>query len=459
MGSLPPPPPYTLHDPNPSLPGSTSSTLISNTVPVEIEDSIEIDEPLYISGAAYFLMRPSNRPIPNSVLCYRLTLPRGANSDSIKFPQPERKMLERDVDRQDWSTFMNHLLPVYDVTEGSSLLNHSVPGIQRTSRAHNGGLTNNAQPPNSSTLSNLDAVVTEWNHGFFAPRGLKIMLETQHDREPSEEGSHCSSHPRCESRWETVPFNGQENRPANRADRKAKTERGLVLYEAVIKGDKALARQLLDIGADPNAKPMCAVPALTQAVSGGDIEMLQILLDAGANLEAAAPAGPTALYKAVSKEDTALVRLLLERGAKPNAKPPGGEPALCRAASREQYDIVQLLLNFGGDVNATPPAGATAFFKAAEKDDLDLMRLLLQYKADVDKRAPGGATALHRAAARGSIEVVRLLLEHGANIEAKPPGGKPALYHAVTRSDHNLVQLLLHHGASVDAKSLEVNRH
>lgn len=416
-----PPPPYAIDDPS-SLPRASQFIRDAEKDSTYHQGLRRTPHQLYISGAAYFAMRP---PIPVKhvgIMHYYMVFWSGAALDEIPFPQPVRNMRERDVDSQDWAAFVNHLLCNYDVM-GERRTEDKKPF--RDEKIQDGSL-----PPDDASESKfleqdyLQEVINEWNEAFFIPRGLKIVLTV-----------HASvSSTTFDNSWKWVPFQNEEK------DRKSL---GKALHKAISRKDMALIKLLLDAGADVDARPMCGTPSLTCAVKQGNSTLVQMLLEKGPDLEATAPAAPTALYEAVTKGESELVALLLRGGANVNAKPPGGEPALYRAASRRSLDIVRLLLDGGADVDGTPPGGTTALYNAAKNNDLPLMRLLLDGKANVETRPPGGAPALHRAVSSGKRDVVKLLLEHGANINARPPGGDSALEHAVSQGDNDLVRLLL----------------
>lgn len=415
------PPPYAIDDPS-SPPRAPQFTRDADKDAAHHQRLRRTSDRLYVSGAPYFVMRPPKPAKHVGIMHYYMVFWPGATLDQIPFPQPVRNMWERDVDNQDWATFVNHLLSNYDANGGRQT-EDTMPF--RDEKSQDGSLPQDKSPESKFPEQDyLQEVITEWNEAFFIPRGLKIVLAV-HASVPSTI---------FDNSWKWVPFQSEEK------DRK---NLGKALHKAISRRDMALTKLLLDAGADVNARPMCGIPSLTCAVKQGNSALVQMLLEKGPDLEATAPAAPTALYEAVTKGESELVALLLRGGANANAKPPGGEPALYRAASRGRLDMVKLLLDGGAGVDGTPPGGTTALYNAAKNNNLPLMRLLLEGKANVETRPPGGAPALHRAVSSGNCDVVKLLLEHGANINARPPGGDSALEHAVSRGDLELVRLLL----------------
>jgi ankyrin repeat protein len=430
MDDIPPPPPYTIHDPtsirlgqSPAHHGEINSVLSQREQ--------RVHDRLYLSGAAYFAMRPSTPRNLVDVLHYHMVFWPGATPDRIPFPQPDRNMRQRDVDDQDWAAFIIHLISNHDAiqqtqAQGMNLF-RGKSGQEEPSPTHN--------PTESMSLEQdcLQEVTTEWNKGFFIPRGLKIMLRIQAGP-PAMKDFYGMSHEGADSPWNSVPFRYQAN------DRKSL---GKALHKAISKNDMVLTCLLLEAGADVNARPMCAPSALSVAIKLGNSAVVHMLLEKGPDLEVTAPAGPTPLYEAVTKGDSESVALLLGCGANANAKPPGAQPALYSAASSGRLDILNLLLEAGANVDGTPPGGASALYQAAEKKDLPLMRLLLNGKANIENKPPGGAPALYRAVSNRNRDVVKLLLEYGANVDAKTPGGDSAVHLATSRGDYDLARMLL----------------
>ena len=353
MDNLPPPPPYTPHDPNPRTPSLTTATS-SPRVTFHYNNGPSRDQDIsFISGVAYFEMHPPKPSRVTHMLSYRLNLPPDATPRSIPFPQPEHNMLDRDVDHQDWATFLHHLLFSPTGEETLDTNESERPSVLRDMKGPQRGFHyssasgHDIQQIKLARFRRCRDVIEEWNRGFFLPRGLKIILNVQSAPNSSAIGNSSARRERAENQWESsrVLFDVKKDKqPKNKSDAAARTERGMALYEAVSNQDRTLVQLLLDAGADVNARPNCAVPALTLALKNGDGHIFKMLLKKKPNLEATPPAGATALYTAVSKEYTALARLLLVQGANPNAKPPGGEPALYRAASKGRIDLVEALL-------------------------------------------------------------------------------------------------------------------
>lgn len=181
-------------------------------------------------------------------------------------------------------------------------------------------------------------------------------------------------------------------------------------------GPAALARELLDRGADPNAyfpNEYGAMSALYGAAGVvHDPELTRVLLRGGADPNGEPQFGD-ALYHACEADDPACVRLLLEHGAEPN-----GTNALAHALDYDHLEHVRLLLDAGADPNDL----AVVAHAVRRGRGPEYVRLLAAYGADLD--CPGGETwrgdvplrtPYQHAVIRGRDDVAATLAELGAS--------------------------------------------
>lgn len=193
------------------------------------------------------------------------------------------------------------------------------------------------------------------------------------------------------------------------------------LMRAAARGDMALCRRLLSLGADPSAHDPSGVTALMEAASSGSVGLndarfagndpifsgppplrvfpqpsdpkpvLALLLAHGARINAQDKFGRTALWWAVRTRDAAKAALLLSHHADPNlgcSEPPPFEfmadqaPPLLLAVGTGQVDIVRLLLARHADPNrrsalgADPPVEMTPLSVALKQKSPEMRDLL-----------------------------------------------------------------------------------
>jgi hypothetical protein len=145
---------------------------------------------------------------------------------------------------------------------------------------------------------------------------------------------------------------------------------------AVLQGDVATVKSLLDNGADINEKDAYGKTALMKAVEKGDIDTVKTLLDRGADTNIKTDRGGTALLAAAYGGHTAVIQALLEKGAEVNAKDMFGTTALMVAARYGHRETVTVLLDKGADVTIKNKGGATALMLAAEEKNAEVAELL-----------------------------------------------------------------------------------
>jgi ankyrin repeat protein len=182
------------------------------------------------------------------------------------------------------------------------------------------------------------------------------------------------------------------------------------LLDAIRDGDTAQVQDLLQQGANANARDEAGDTAIMRAALYADVEMMRVLLAGGAEVHVPGQDGTTPLLRAVHDLDK--MRLLVDRGA------PVNDFAMVGAVSvAGSQSAIELLLAHGGNGRAGEPA-YTALMAASGTGDLDAVNCLLDHGANVKARTPTGFTALIAAALSGNAKLVALLLERGADPNA-----------------------------------------
>jgi hypothetical protein len=142
------------------------------------------------------------------------------------------------------------------------------------------------------------------------------------------------------------------------------------LVDAAFDGKVVEVQKLLDRGADPNVKfrhgdrtPLVLVASARDSSDPSHrqdlLAVAKLLLERGANPNAQTPIGKTALMVAAEKNDPDMIELLLAKGADPVIKDGNGKTALDMALAKKNPRCVQFLaaVTPGSDkaVNAPEP--------------------------------------------------------------------------------------------------------
>nr|HEV7953661.1 ankyrin repeat domain-containing protein [Candidatus Acidoferrales bacterium] len=249
------------------------------------------------------------------------------------------------------------------------------------------------------------------------------------------------------------------------------------LMYASLYGDANSVRQLLKLGADPNAQNEAGATALMWATD--NLEIVTALVERGADVNAKSSDSRTPLLVASGRYGAApVVKFLLDHGANPSAHSPslaGDMTPLAEAAYVGDETVLRILLARGADVKAAGPnplgfaivsrcSGCTDLFMgSAEKDDLSLQALLdspplndtravnalLDHGANVNAKDPDGNTLLMLVSAcdEATPDTVKRLIAGGADVNAKNPRGQTALDFARARGKTAVVDLLAESGA------------
>jgi ankyrin repeat protein len=165
--------------------------------------------------------------------------------------------------------------------------------------------------------------------------------------------------------------------------------------DAMMHGDQAALRRLVQQKADVNAAQIDGATALHWAVYRDDVAAARLLLKAGASVDVQNREGISPLYMAAMYGHRAMIEMFLKAGANARQTGPAGETLVMLSARSGNPDAVRLLLEAGADVNAKEPLrGTTALMWAAEQKHPAAVKALLDGGADVAARS--GAAGLPR---------------------------------------------------------------
>jgi ankyrin repeat protein len=137
-----------------------------------------------------------------------------------------------------------------------------------------------------------------------------------------------------------------------------------------------------------------AEPALSRAVIAGDVARIREIIDTGADVNAKDALDRTPLHLAAFYGRTEIIDLLIAHGADVNARDPIAMPPLHAAViAGKQGEAVKMLLDRHADLHAINVEGQSALHLAAATGQPKLTKFLIErgadvHKADFDGRLP-----------------------------------------------------------------------
>jgi ankyrin repeat protein/uncharacterized glyoxalase superfamily protein PhnB len=259
------------------------------------------------------------------------------------------------------------------------------------------------------------------DHGFSSWRSLKAEIERREAVDLSGFFDACS-HGDVDRVREML---GRRRGLARAADPRAHHDAWTGLHAAAKAGQVAVVRELLEHGADPNAREAGDnTYALHWAVARGQIDVPRLLLDRGGDVHGLGD-----------------VHELDVIGWATVFRAPDTDPATVDPSRRE---LAAFLVERGA---------VHHIFSAIALGDLALIREVAEQNPHaLDRRLSRfeqRQTPLHFAINRKRYDILRLLIELGADLEAEDGSGQTALATAMLRDDRQAIEWLHAAGARV----------
>src|SRR5262245_61950709 len=162
--------------------------------------------------------------------------------------------------------------------------------------------------------------------------------------------------------------------------------------DAVMRGDKAALRTLLQQKSDVNAPQIDGATALHWAVYRDDLDTANLLISAGAKVDAANRDAFTPLAMASLYGNAPMIERLLAAGADAKQRLANGETMVMLAARSGSPLAVRVLVRAGADVNAKETLrGTSALMWAVEQRHPEAVKMLLELGPDNSARwGPAG---------------------------------------------------------------------
>jgi len=161
----------------------------------------------------------------------------------------------------------------------------------------------------------------------------------------------------------------------------------------------------------PNGKS-----ALMVASKQGELALARRMVELGADVNEVTITGGTPFMFAVLGNHLILARWLHQSGANINAQGSNGWSAATIAGAKGQTDMLRWLISAGADVDSPDVYRFTPLMRAVDNRHTEAVQiLLLQGHAGVNFKDESDNTALHFAVANKQSDVIKLLLNHGAD--------------------------------------------
>lgn len=262
-----------------------------------------------------------------------------------------------------------------------------------------------------------------------------------------------------------------------------------LLYHAAM-GDTAIVRNLLAIGADPNACDDKQMTAMHYAAQYGHVEIVDMLLQhpalitTGIDTDRDSPFklaiqrdhnmvvktiflacnlnGTNTLHYAIRQGALNSVRTLLACNIDPNALTSNDCHPLIEATCGGNTHIIKLLIDKGAKVNYRSKdkdnINTTPLHFAARNGHTNATQLLINYGANVNlKGTDTNITPLHVASTYGHVPIIKILLNNNADINTTDNNNETPLYYAINSEHTDATQLLIDYGANINIKGTQNN--
>lgn len=489
-----PPPPYSEIAEEPTAVSGSITTVHDERSSTTSSVASDLPDNLYSlqhSANEYFSSRPLTTFQPAAIRTCCMNLDPQAQRQDIHFPLPESALLASDVTVQDWFTFINHLYPQNASSSPAPRSAREEAALPEKRPRHDPSifisrkpLPSSARPMSQSSSKSvqeiternraIDAVIRQWNEGFFLPRGLQI--ERERPRITSTAGGSSSA---VGSDFADRVARGIENsysrqryakacspsNPANAPEaipgaapeaiyptRRASEDAPSLITEintgsANHPNRCSFTRSQQPVHPEPITTTTNSAFSSTTTSNSNSSNFTPSLIPhrpkAAANFLPGTTPQEIALYKAITKGDKRMTKLLLQNGVSPAITDTSGVSALHRAVTRGDSSIVKLLIEQPIDPNMRTAEGDTPLYRAVERGDASIVRYLLMLSTtDVEARNGKGKTPLIKAVQRGDAAVVEMLLEREADIGAEC-NGVTALSLAAEKGQSKIAKLML----------------
>jgi ankyrin repeat protein len=247
-----------------------------------------------------------------------------------------------------------------------------------------------------------------------------------------------------------------------------------LLHLAAWRNQTSIAKRLIDMGAEVNAKDNVGYTPLHEAVRDGHQEFADLMLKNGADTSITDNNNSTPLQTAIYFGFPDIANLLVSRGAKVDIYIAAGlgmadqvkkmlDEGVDYQKEQREYLDRQLangpqIFGIGHPIHKAPGSYLTIhnvspLHWAARGGSAEVVSLLVSRGESVSLQDSNGETPLFWAVASGKVKAAETLLKNGANVNATNAfGSTPLLTSARDTESPELMKLLIQAGAGVNAR-------
>ncbi len=213
-----------------------------------------------------------------------------------------------------------------------------------------------------------------------------------------------------------------------------------LLHLAAWKNQTGIAKRLLTLGANVNARNNAGFTPLHTAVRDGNAECAELLLNSGADVKIPDNNESTPLQTAIYFNYVKIAKSLVEHRAPID---------IFTASGLGMADQVKKLLDEGVDYRKLQAEYLRERIPAGSNIGVSLGHPM--YRVPGSYMGISSVSPLHWAARGGSVEVVALLVSRGESVSLRDSQRESPLFWAVKGGKSNAVELLIKSGADVNA--------
>ncbi len=193
--------------------------------------------------------------------------------------------------------------------------------------------------------------------------------------------------------------------------------------------------------------------ALHHASNSGCQESVNQLIDKGANIEARTNINETPLHLAAKTNNIDVLKLLIEKQAQIEAKTDKGETVLHLAVNCNNLAVVKFLIEKGANIEAKTNENETAVYLATTMNHVSIVECLAEKNCQMKD-------ALIVAVEKNFVEIAKCFLSHLTRAKELNEFDFRNLLVKASKNDHTkIANELLISGANVDSPKGKISQH